>query len=110
MEPRKKTCSGCRRCVCVAEGSTSACAIASVRATWRGRRTWHARKLFARQPGALQLDRRWRDIFDRVAQCAGRTLPDGFNNFLRARTVRVDPRLLPKPEHRCKAVCAEPSV
>ena len=46
--------------VCVAEGSTSACAIASVRATRRGRRTWHARKLFARDPGALQLDHRWR--------------------------------------------------
>ena len=46
--------------VCVAEGSTSACAIASARATRRGRRTWHARTLLAREPGALQLDRRWR--------------------------------------------------
>jgi hypothetical protein len=46
--------------VCVAEGNTSVCAIASARATRRGRRTWHARTLFAREPGDLQLDRRRR--------------------------------------------------
>ena len=45
--------------VCVAEGNTSACAIASTRTTRRGRRTWHARTLLAREPGDLQLDRRW---------------------------------------------------
>ena len=39
--------------VCVAEGKTSACAIASTWATWRGRRTWHARTLIAREPGDL---------------------------------------------------------
>ena len=39
--------------VCVAEGNTFECAIASARATRRGRRTWHARTLFARQPGEL---------------------------------------------------------
>src|SRR6266851_7884412 len=37
--------------VCVAEGNTSECAIASARATRRGRRTWHARTLLAREPG-----------------------------------------------------------
>ena len=46
--------------VCVAEGKTSECASASTRATRRGRRTWHARTLPAREPGDLQLDRRWR--------------------------------------------------
>ena len=46
--------------VCVAEGNTSACVTASARATRRGRRTWHARTLLAREPGDLQLDRRRR--------------------------------------------------
>ena len=39
--------------VCVAEGNTSECAIASAWTTRRGRRTWHARKRFAREPGDL---------------------------------------------------------
>ena len=42
--------------VCVAEGKTSECASASTRATRRGRRTWHARTLFAREPGDLGPD------------------------------------------------------
>jgi hypothetical protein len=46
--------------VCVAEGKTSECANASAQATRRGRRTWHARTLLAREPGDLQLDRRRR--------------------------------------------------
>ena len=46
--------------VCVAEGNTSECASASTRATRRGRRTWHAGTLLAREPGDLQLDRRRR--------------------------------------------------
>jgi hypothetical protein len=37
--------------VCVAEGNTSACVIASARATRRGRRPWHASTLLAREPG-----------------------------------------------------------
>ena len=39
--------------VCVAEGKTFECAIASARATQRGRRTWHARTLFVWEPGDL---------------------------------------------------------
>jgi len=39
--------------VCWAEGKTGGRAIASVRPTRRGLRTWHARKLFARKPGDL---------------------------------------------------------
>ena len=42
--------------VCVAEGNTSACASASARVTRRGRRTWHARTLLAREPGDLWAD------------------------------------------------------
>src|SRR4030095_9486217 len=39
--------------VCWAQGNTGGRAIASVRPTRRGLRTWHARKLFARKPGDL---------------------------------------------------------
>ena len=39
--------------VCWAEGNTGGRAIASVRPTRRGLRTWHARTLFARKPGDL---------------------------------------------------------
>jgi hypothetical protein len=42
--------------VSVSEGNTVARAIASVRLTLRGLRPWHVRKLFAREPGDLQLD------------------------------------------------------
>jgi hypothetical protein len=42
--------------VCVAEGNTSACVIASARATRRGRRPWHACTLLAREPGDLSSD------------------------------------------------------
>jgi hypothetical protein len=41
--------------VCVAEGKTFECAIASARATRRGRRTWHARTLFVWEPGDLRV-------------------------------------------------------
>jgi hypothetical protein len=41
--------------VCVAEGKTSECAIANARTTRRGRRTWHVRTLFAREPGDLRV-------------------------------------------------------
>jgi hypothetical protein len=40
------------------EGNTVGCAIASARSTRRGLRPWHVRKLLAREPGDLQLDRR----------------------------------------------------
>jgi hypothetical protein len=42
--------------VSASEGNTIARAIASVRLTLRGLRPWHVRKLFAREPGDLQLD------------------------------------------------------
>ncbi len=42
--------------VWVAEGKTSECASASAQATRRGRRTWHARTLLAREPGDLGTD------------------------------------------------------
>ena len=41
--------------VCVAEGNTSERVSASTRMARRGRRTWHARKLFAREPGDLRV-------------------------------------------------------
>ena len=44
--------------VCVVEGNTSECAIASTRTARRGRRTWHARTLLAREPGDLRVGRR----------------------------------------------------
>ena len=43
-----------------AEGNTHGRAIASARATRRGRRPWHARTLLVREPGDLQFDRRRR--------------------------------------------------
>ena len=39
-----------------AEGKTSGCGIASIQTVLRGRRPWHVRTLFAREPGDLQLD------------------------------------------------------
>jgi len=42
--------------VCVAEGHMSERVNASTWATRRGRRTWHARTLFAREPGDLGPD------------------------------------------------------
>jgi hypothetical protein len=44
--------------VCVAEGNMSESANASAWATRRGRRTWHARKLFVREPGDLRIGHR----------------------------------------------------
>ena len=38
-----------------AEGNTGGCDIASDQPILRGHRTWHAQKLFAREPGDLQL-------------------------------------------------------
>ena len=42
--------------VLLAEGNTDGRAIASDRPILRGHRTWHAQKLFAREPGDLRLD------------------------------------------------------
>jgi hypothetical protein len=42
--------------VSFAEGNMSGHVSASVRSTLRGLRPWHVRKLFAREPGDLQLD------------------------------------------------------
>jgi hypothetical protein len=44
--------------VCVAEGNMSKSANASTWATRRGRRTWHARMLSAREPGDPTSDHR----------------------------------------------------
>ena len=44
--------------VCVAEGNMSKSANASAWATRRGRRTWHVRTLFAREPGDLMVGQR----------------------------------------------------
>ena len=44
--------------VCVAEGNTPERVSASARVARRGRRTWHARKLFAREPGDLRIGHR----------------------------------------------------
>jgi hypothetical protein len=44
--------------VAKAEGNTNGRAIASARATRRGRRPWHVRTLLAREPGDLRSDRR----------------------------------------------------
>jgi hypothetical protein len=44
--------------VTLSEGYTDGCVTASARLPWRGLRPWHARKLLAREPGGLQLDRR----------------------------------------------------
>ena len=42
--------------VCVAEGHMTERVNASARVTRRGRRTWHARTLLAREPGDLGFD------------------------------------------------------
>jgi len=42
--------------VVMAEGNMGRCAIASTRPIRRGRRPWHAWKLFAREPGDLRVD------------------------------------------------------
>jgi hypothetical protein len=44
--------------VCVVKGNMSKSANASTWATWRGRRTWHARMLLAREPGDPTSDHR----------------------------------------------------
>jgi hypothetical protein len=41
--------------VSAAEGETVGCASASIRPIRRGRRPWHVRTLFAREPGYLQV-------------------------------------------------------
>jgi hypothetical protein len=43
--------------VCVAEGHMPKSVIASAWVTRRGRRTWHARTLLAREPGDLRVGR-----------------------------------------------------
>ena len=44
--------------VCVAEGNMLESVIASAWVTRRGRRTWHARTLPAREPGGLRVGRK----------------------------------------------------
>jgi hypothetical protein len=57
-----------------AEGNTVGCAIASARLTRRGLRPWHARKLLAREPGYLLLDR-WclRGLAARIGKARSRS-------------------------------------
>jgi hypothetical protein len=42
----------------ITEGNMEGAIVASARSARRGRRTWHVRKLFAREPGGLGLDLR----------------------------------------------------
>jgi len=42
----------------ITEGNTDRCVIASICPTRRGRRPWHVRKLFAREPGGLGFGQR----------------------------------------------------
>ena len=49
--------------VCVVEGNMSKSANASAWATRRGRRTWHARKLFVREPGDLRIGHRCHESY-----------------------------------------------
>jgi hypothetical protein len=42
-----------------AEGNTAKCATASAWQVLRGRRPWHARTLFTREPGDLSSDQPW---------------------------------------------------
>ena len=49
--------------VCVAEGNMSKSANASAWTTRRGRRTWHARTLFAREPGDLMVGQQYSALY-----------------------------------------------
>jgi hypothetical protein len=42
----------------ITEGNMEGAIVASARSARRGRRTWHVRKLFAREPGGLGFDLR----------------------------------------------------
>ena len=55
---REKYCSPSADVLINAEGNTERCDIASARPTRRGRRPWHVRKLFGREPGGLGFDLR----------------------------------------------------
>ena len=44
--------------VSLTEGNTDGRDSASAQTTWRGRRHWHVRTLFAREPGALMVGQR----------------------------------------------------
>jgi hypothetical protein len=44
--------------VLLTEGNTDGRDSASAQTTWRGRRHWHVRKLFAREPGDLMVGQR----------------------------------------------------
>jgi hypothetical protein len=60
--------------VTLAEGNTDGCDSASARLPWRGLRPWHARKLLAREPGDLQLDRRcWYGLAARIGKARSRS-------------------------------------
>lgn len=57
-----------------AEGRTQGRASASASAIRRGRRPWHVRKFFAREPGDLQADRwRWESPVARIGKARSRS-------------------------------------
>ena len=59
--------------VCVVEGNMSKSANASTWATRRGRRTWHARMLLAREPGDPRSDHRYVAIVVRIGKARSRS-------------------------------------
>ena len=59
--------------VCVAEGNMSKSANASTWATRRGRRTWHARMLLARELGDPRSDHRHVAIVVRIGKARSRS-------------------------------------
>jgi hypothetical protein len=59
--------------VCVVEGNMSKSANASTWATRRGRRTWHARMLLAREPGDPRSDHRHVAIVVRIGEARSRS-------------------------------------
>ena len=59
--------------VCVVEGNMPESANASTWATWRGRRTWHARMLLAREPGDPTSDQRRVAALVRIGKARSRS-------------------------------------
>jgi hypothetical protein len=57
----------------IAEGKTARCATASTLPTRRGRRPWHARTLFAREPGDLSFDHHAQPWVVRIGKARSRS-------------------------------------
>ena len=56
----------------IAEGNMIGRAIASARTARRGRRPWHVRTLFAREPGGLASDQGWATVLVRGGKARSR--------------------------------------